>query len=73
VSFVRFEGSEPRSWTWSDPRSTSITRAASMTPSHTDGTTTTYLRLAEIKAKYDPENVFHNNKNVKPGVRGTST
>lgn len=31
----------------------------------------TYLRLAEIKAKYDPENVFHNNQNVKPRVRGT--
>jgi FAD/FMN-containing dehydrogenase len=31
----------------------------------------TFLRLAEIKAKYDPENVFHNNKNVKPRVRGT--
>ena len=31
----------------------------------------TYQRLAEIKAKYDPENVFHNNKNVKPRVRGT--
>ena len=28
----------------------------------------TYRRLAEVKAKYDPENLFHNNKNIQPSA-----
>jgi hypothetical protein len=31
----------------------------------------TYRRLAEVKTKYDPDNAFHHNKNIRP-VRGSS-
>ena len=32
----------------------------------------TYRRLAEVKAKYDPDNLFHNNKNIPPRVGALS-
>jgi FAD/FMN-containing dehydrogenase len=28
----------------------------------------TYRRLAEVKAQFDPDNVFHNNKNIRPRI-----
>jgi len=27
-----------------------------------------YKRLAEIKAKYDPDNALHHNKNIQPST-----
>ena len=27
-----------------------------------------YERLREVKAEYDPENIFHVNQNVKPAI-----
>jgi FAD/FMN-containing dehydrogenase len=29
----------------------------------------TYQRLADVKAEYDPDNVFHHNKNIEPMIR----
>jgi FAD/FMN-containing dehydrogenase len=28
----------------------------------------TYRRLAEVKTEYDPDNVFHHNKNIQPST-----
>ena len=37
-----------------------------ITADHADYGTAVYDRLVDMKTKYDPDNVFHHNQNIRP-------